>query len=296
MARINIEDDLFKKRAWFKYLMLVQDEDKALGALIRAFMVAQKYWYPDKLNIPEDVWKSECLNDHLITSGLAERTKSGIYVKGTKGQFEWLFKQRSNGKKGGRPKQLLHEDQNPRDTHGVPTETHGVPVETHRVPNQTQLNPIKPSISSSNSISNSSSSSNSLISFPTETTAPKKNRRTGSGKKANFLIKTYCDLWKERHGDGTDYPDIVSKDAGIAKRLAKDLSEKRIEELLHAYFSMPEGNLIKRKHPLELMEFNLKEISAFAKTGKFTTRSEARSIDSTAGVASQLERIRRGEL
>lgn len=114
-----------------------------------------------------------------------------------------------------------------------------------------------------------------------------------SATDAKNFISFYCELWKTRHGSN---PDITGKDAGIAKRLAASLSARRAEELLQAFFKIPDAFIIKAKHPLTLFELKIKEIGAFADSGKFVTQSQAIRADETAESMSQLERIRKGLL
>jgi hypothetical protein len=97
--------------------------------------------------------------------------------------------------------------------------------------------------------------------------------------KAHAFIASYCSLFKERW---LVNPQLTGKDAGIAKRLSKDLSEMRLNELLAAYFAMPDAGVAKAKHPLNLFELKLNEIGVFAQTGKFTTRTEAFQADKFA--------------
>ena len=107
-----------------------------------------------------------------------------------------------------------------------------------------------------------------------------------------FFIAKYCERWKERHGSS---PPITGKDAGIAKRVARGWSNERVEHFLAAYFSMPDAHVAKARHPLELFEFRLKEIAAFADSGQFVTRRQANQADDTASNMILLEKVRRGE-
>ncbi len=111
--------------------------------------------------------------------------------------------------------------------------------------------------------------------------------------KTNFLIAKYCEAWKVRYGSN---PPITGKDSGIAKRLAKNLSEDGISKYLDAFFSMPDAHTIKAKHPFEIFEMKLKEIAVFADSGKFVTRTQANQADCFASNQILLEKVRSGEL
>lgn len=108
--------------------------------------------------------------------------------------------------------------------------------------------------------------------------------------KANAFVRMYCDAFKTRWGDN---PQILGKDAGIAKRLAKDLSEDRFAYLLDAYFQMPDAWLVKTKHPLGAFETKLNEIVIFAEQGNFTTTQQARQADNMASNHLLMEKLKR---
>jgi hypothetical protein len=59
---------------------------------------------------------------------------------------------------------------------------------------------------------------------------------------------------------------------------------------------MPDSWVVKAKHPLELFERNLKEIAAFAESGKFVTRRQAAQADDMASNMILLEKVRSGEI
>lgn len=160
LARINIDDDLYQQQGWFDLLIATKSADAALGALVRAWSVAQKYWVPDrpkgmpieewlttcKKGIPLDEWKKQRLNDEIIKAGMAEVKDGCVIVGGSEPQFDWLFSKHENGGKGGRPK-------NPEDAGGNPPKPTGFEnggAETGGLPG---ANPPKPSSSSSSSVS-----------------------------------------------------------------------------------------------------------------------------------------------
>lgn len=114
-----------------------------------------------------------------------------------------------------------------------------------------------------------------------------------SGDAAKQFIAWYCERFKTRWGNN---PPIQPKDAGIAGRLAKGLSAEKQALYLDAYFAMPDAWVIKAKHPINLFESKLNEISVFAQSGTFTTMRQARDADSSASNAILLEKVRRGDL
>lgn len=112
-------------------------------------------------------------------------------------------------------------------------------------------------------------------------------------KKANAFIVRYCENFKFRYGSN---PVIKGKESGIAKRLAKDLSEEKISLYLDAYFQMPDAYVVKAKHPLSLLETKFNEVTVFAHSGNFMTNKQAQQADDSASNMLLLEKVRRGEV
>ena len=106
MARINIEDSLFKEKAFEKLVIKLGGRRQALGALVELWMVAQKFYLTtvnDRM-IPLNEWTREELCDELIECGFAEHRDNGIYVRGSEKQFSWLVQRSDAGKSSARIK------------------------------------------------------------------------------------------------------------------------------------------------------------------------------------------------
>lgn len=91
MARINVEDDIFKDNRFTELAIALGGRSNALGALVSAFFVAQRFWYPNKNKIPREIWNREKLADAMIAVDLAVEGPDGIYIRGSEEQFKWLF-------------------------------------------------------------------------------------------------------------------------------------------------------------------------------------------------------------
>lgn len=113
------------------------------------------------------------------------------------------------------------------------------------------------------------------------------------GSSVSRSIAKFKALWTERHNG--DYP-LGGKDIGLIKGFVKSLGEHRTSEIFEAYFKMPDAWVVGRKHDVTTLNSNLAKVAAFADTGEFTTQTQVRQMDRTAAAASQLERIRRGEV
>lgn len=161
MARINIEDDI-KDDDRFIRLTALLGHDTAIGALVRLWMVGQKYWKKDKSLIPHDTWKKQNLNSALLTVGLAEDLPDGYYVAGAKDHFAWLFERVEGGRKGGSKtsdaKRAAAKNREDKKRENIEQNDHKLPqahTSTHELP-QASFSP-SPSFSLSGSSSDSSS-------------------------------------------------------------------------------------------------------------------------------------------
>lgn len=103
MARLNIEDSLFKDPRFMELAIKLGDRHRALGAVVEAFMVAQEFYLnlASKHMIPLNEWKRRKLTDAIIDCGLAELRGEFIHVCGSEKQFEWLIQRQEAGRRGG---------------------------------------------------------------------------------------------------------------------------------------------------------------------------------------------------
>lgn len=113
MARINIEDSIFKDIRFLKLIQKTQSIDEALGNMVRAWLVAQKYWVPEKCPIPLADWDKQGISNILIEVGLATKEDSGVYVHGSEEQFEWMFKLSAAGKKSAASRKIKYGSSQP---------------------------------------------------------------------------------------------------------------------------------------------------------------------------------------
>lgn len=100
MARINIEDSIYKDKRFIKLILKTGTLESAIGAVFLVWSAAQKYFISTG-EIPFDAWKEQELNDDVIVCGLAYKTETGIKVRGQEEQFAWLRQRSENGLKSG---------------------------------------------------------------------------------------------------------------------------------------------------------------------------------------------------
>lgn len=104
MARINIEDSLYKDTRFSDLYIKLGSVETALGALIRVWTVAQEYYLKDDRKIPKSVWVQQRLNNEVLNCGLATEKNERIEVAGADEQFKWLLQRVEAGRKGGQAK------------------------------------------------------------------------------------------------------------------------------------------------------------------------------------------------
>lgn len=98
MARINIEDKLYRDTRFLKLVIYCGDEEKALGKLIMLWTLAQSTWLKYG-EIPEKLWVTSF--DILLKLSLVRKTETGYYAAGSKKQFAWLLQKVEAGRRGG---------------------------------------------------------------------------------------------------------------------------------------------------------------------------------------------------
>jgi len=273
MARQNIDEEWKTDPRRDQLIDRLKDSRLADGA-----RVALNWLILDHKGKPVPLKKFKFLKDYdvYIECGLAEVDGDVVKIAGADRYSEFFEKQYSNGSKGGRPK----KPRKTKKTQINPTEPNG----TQNNPNEnleTQTNPENPSISFSSSSSSSVSSSSSEITVSSKLT------------KAGAFIVGYKSRFLARWGTKVN---VEGKDAGIAKRVAERLTFDEIEVYLDALFSIPDAELVKKKHPLFLFETKLNEIGVYAQSGEFHTQRQAMQADDAVAMNDQLKRIREGKL
>lgn len=176
MARINIEECWWTDPRRSKLIKLMGgDEERADGAAVRMWRLAQEFWKCDRRSVPQPIFKTLEHAELLLGAGLASLgevlgdglVKEVVYVRGSSQWLDWAREQKeknkANGSKGGkksatRPRnakgQLLKKSakvQAPakrKPSQPKPSDSDSVSVskkrEEHPLPEIVNLNPINP--------------------------------------------------------------------------------------------------------------------------------------------------------
>jgi len=103
MARLNLEESLWSDPRTMRLIAKIGDEDKAIGILVRAFRLAQKYWC-NKENPKQYIHPEAFLNEKLeilIDINWAKKYETGYYIHGSESNFSWWFQRVEAGRNGG---------------------------------------------------------------------------------------------------------------------------------------------------------------------------------------------------
>src|SRR4051812_26282459 len=126
------------------------DEERADGAAVRMWRLAQEFWKHDHQPVPEHIFRTLETAEHLLGAGLAVLGEGSVYVRGSSQWFDWVRerseKAKVNGAKGGKV-----SAQRPRDARGRLLEKDA----NVQAPAKHDPSESKPSYSSSSSSSSS---------------------------------------------------------------------------------------------------------------------------------------------
>lgn len=279
MARINIEECWWTDPRRSKLIKILGTEEMADAVAIKAWRLAQEHWKHNRRRVPFHIFQVLEKADALLESGLAVKEEDGsfVYVRGSSDYLDWVREKREQASDAGKKSAEIRKKKN-----GTAQPPGGKgskkPKKSERKPNDdgTESNGTEPSDSGSISVSVSSSDSSSA---EKEEFTNVNSQLTAEKSKAQFFIAGYCERFRKKYGSN---PEIQGKDAGIAGRVSKGLSEEKINLYLDGYFSLPDAWLSKTKHPISAFETKLNEVVVFVMTGKFITNRQVQQADDMA--------------
>lgn len=101
MARINIEDSIYRDIRWTDLVLKLGHIDTALGALVRSWALAQKWYLTPSRMIPIPEWEKQRINPAILETGWATVEGDFVRVAGADEQFAWLAQRAEAGRRGG---------------------------------------------------------------------------------------------------------------------------------------------------------------------------------------------------
>lgn len=99
MARINIDDSIHTDKRFMDLSLKLGSRERAMGELVYAWILAQRYWKTNVRLIPLNEWKRNLTKpDELLEFGFAELIDDLVYVCGSERQFAWLLQKQQAGR------------------------------------------------------------------------------------------------------------------------------------------------------------------------------------------------------
>lgn len=240
MARINIEDSLFKDIRFMDLVAKFGCLNTAIGALVRAWALAQKHYlnYENDQLIPSADWKKQRIRDELIEVGLAELRPKGYYVSGSKEQFAWLEQKITAGRKGGLASAKKRKEN--KALKAKPSAAKQGQAKASK-PKHSQ-----PSYSSSSSLSSSSSNSSSS----TQGGLAAAPREPGASAKCGPTWKEYADAYETKYQQRPIWNATV---AGQLSAFIKRVGASSAPGLARWYVNHPKSFYRQNQHPVKYL-------------------------------------------
>lgn len=289
MARINIEDSLFKDKRWINLLIKCGDRHKALGLLADAWILAQIHWLKHKC-IPAKAWSEDL--EILIQVELATRRNDGtVYVKGSQNAFAWL-EQRSDAGKSRSKNKTQHLK--------VPDKSANV-GEKHRTIVERDSNGTKRDSNGSNplpltlTLSPSPSLSPTLPQSQNSNTVPKTSKKTPD-KAALHLTRKIWEAYKNAYLDRYKVEPVRNASVnGKISQLAKRLGAEG-PAVVKFFVEHPKTFYVSKLHDIGLCLSDAEALRTQWARGKAITNADLKNYDQSQEANALHEAIKRGEV
>lgn len=262
MARINIEDAIYKDMRFMQLVQKTGSVDAALGGLVRAWSLAQAHFLTldnDRL-IPLFEWKRQMIPDAVIEVGLAERREKGIYVCGAETQFAWLIQKQEAGKKSGEIRKknttTVVSQEVLKQLNGRSTDVNECSTYVHGP------EPLTLTLT------------HSLTLKEKELKANSRKKREPPPEGISRFIATYAKAWNDRY---KSRPDLRGKVQGQIKTFLRDMPLNRSCELIQVYCQMDDPWFVKKCHDFTTFLENIGKVNIAYDTGRQVPTGETKT-------------------
>lgn len=292
MARINIETSLFIDYRFNQLCIKLGNQETALGALVRAWIVGQEYWKSSTNGIPKTEWQKQNLNNAIIECGLAADTGDFILLSGSKKHFNWIQDRISAGKAGGISSGISREIIRKK------TKQKQAKASKSKQNEPSYSYSYSPSFSSSVSnssnelILNSLSEHEKLEKIDPILENPKGYESVDSNPPKFNFVAFFCGQYKNRYS--INYA-VTGKDAGILKNLFTSLGEPRYKKTVTAYLEMTDSWFLTKRHDCSTLSANLASVTHYAETGIRISSQQIKQFEKKSDFEDMMEKIKRGE-
>lgn len=269
MARINVDDKLFLDPRYQKLVAKLGCPKLALGNLLTAWFLAQRYWVPNKQEIPISVWNESDISEELFKLGLAKLSTASVYVRGTEERCEWLFSVRERGSKGGSTRAARR------------LKSLGKISSSAKQTQASLLSSLSSSLSSLNSDLNTSDDLSGSPAKDDNHFYPVTNK----------VWEAYSDAYLKRYGI---YPKRNAMVNGQLKNFVGRLGEKDAIHVAKFYLTHNESFYQKKAHSVGAMLHDSEKLLTEWKTGNKIDSLQVKSKENVSNYHAQLDRITKG--
>lgn len=269
MARINIEDSLWKDNRFQNLMIKAGSRHAAKGMILELFVEAQKFWLSSGgKGIPKPAWDKADLPTMLIECGLAEDRGEFIYAVGSEDQFAWLTQRSDAGKNGGQAAAKTRLENKGKSKRRKSTEADGATSEDNGFKPPSPSPSLTPSlISVSSSFSEDYSVGERAPALPADVKNP-----------VAYFIGAYVNAYKAKYGNDAR-PDLSGPAQGRLKSYVKGTPLSRACAMIQTYCSMNDPWFLTKGHDFETFMQNLTKVGLKLDTGRALTRAEVSSVD-----------------
>ncbi|MGE3608035.1 MAG: hypothetical protein AB7I27_00505 [Bacteriovoracaceae bacterium] len=284
MARINIEDGLYKDNRFYKLSFLLGSKREALGALVEAWTVAQSKVSQDN---PEgvfsvDEWEAQDLAQEIITAKLATIKDGMVSMVGAKKNFAWLLQKSEAGKKSSERKLeslkaarekrwgTKGKDQNDRSDNVNDRSTYV---------NTSEALTLTPSLTPSLSLDHTLDQNN-IAPVPKGKDAKRKKTtpevETDFAQACRATWESYSNAYKKRYG-----VDALrnAKANGQIKSFVLRIGQQESPQVAEFYLSHNSAKYISSAHSVGAMLYDAEKLRTEWLRGRQITSTHARSVE-----------------
>lgn len=252
-SRINIESSLWSDDRFVKLCIRLGDEAKAIGNLVMAWKLAQKYWCPNRNPIPLPEFQRAGICREMIDCGLADLRDDGVYIRGAEEHFSWWFRRSKAGVKSAESRKQKFGSAQPSPR----TLFDDTPNNVEHCPNSPE--PLTLSLS----LPLTQNTKTPLRGVAR--VAPQPRPKNEEGLKVRELIAAYCEAFKSRYGEN---PVIDGKTQGLARQMARHVPLEKAKQLVQVYVQMQDSWFVTKHHDFATFAQNISKVAVAAARGE----------------------------
>lgn len=250
MARINVEDTIWRDDRFDQLKVLLGNRAVAIGWLVVAWDLAH-IWFgktPTHL-IPVSEWEKAKMPSALMETGFAELRDGGVYVRGTNDHCRYILDRKEAGRRGAAK---------------TNEKLHGKTRQTRQVTPSSSPLPLLSSVEDSSLREEATAlPATNVVGLP-----PKKGRGSPEvGEKAQKFIAAYASAYKAKHGG---YPDEI-RDGRVVGQINSWIAHYPLDralQLVQAFMQIDDRWFDQRGRCFEAFRANLNKIGTALDSGQ----------------------------